>query len=147
MHLLVLTQLFSTLSLFGLIWFVQVVHYPLFAAIGEPQFRAYTAAHATRTTWVVAPLMLLELGSAGLLLLPALRPAVVQLSEAWLGLMLLAAIWLSTALVQVPLHNRLQAGYSLAHAGHLVRTNWLRTVAWTLRAVLVLTWVARRLPR
>ena len=144
---LLLAQLLSTLSLFGLIWFVQIVHYPLFASVGEPGFRAYITAHGTRTTWVVAPLMLLELGSAGLLLLPALQPSVIHRFEAWLGIVLLAVIWFSTALVQVPLHNRLQAGSSPEHAPRLVRTNWLRTVAWTLRAALVLTWVARFRPR
>ena len=46
----------STLSMVGLIWFVQVVHYPLFARV-EQGFIAYEQIHQQRTTWVVAPLM------------------------------------------------------------------------------------------
>ena len=56
----------------------------------------------------------------------------------WAGLALLAVIWLSTALVQVPLHRRLQGGFDAAAHRRLVRTNWLRTAAWTLRAALAL---------
>ena len=42
------------------------------------------------------------------------------------------------ALVQVPLHRRLQGGFDAAAHRRLVRTNWLRTAAWTLRAALAL---------
>ncbi len=140
MRLLLALQLLSTLAMFGLVWFVQVVHYPLFHAVSPAQFPAYEAAHATRTTYVVAPLMLVELATAILLLLPRLRPAVVTPGSAWLGAGLVAILWLSTGLVQVPLHNRLQLGYSAPVIDQLVRTNWIRTVAWTLRAALVLRW-------
>ena len=60
--LVLLLQLLTTLAMFGLIWFVQIVHYPLFVRVGEPGFRDYAGLHATRTTYVVAPLMLVELG-------------------------------------------------------------------------------------
>lgn len=140
MRFVFVLQLGSTLAMFGLIWFVQLVHYPLLLAVGAAQFPAYEAAHATRTTWIVAPLMLTELATAGLLLFPALRPAVVSPAGAWLGAALVGVVWLSTGLVQVPLHNQLQAGYSAAVIGRLVATNWLRTLAWSLRALLVLRW-------
>ena len=129
--------------MFGLIWFVQVVHYPLFLQVGASQFPAYEAAHANRTTFVVAPLMLLELASSGALLLPRLRPAGIGAAEAWLGASLVAVIWLSTGLVQVPLHNRLQVAFSSEVVHRLVLTNWIRTIAWSLRAGLVLLWAFR----
>ena len=147
MRMVLLAQLLSTLALFGLIWFVQIVHYPLFASVGQTDFRTYAAAHATRTTWIVAPLMLLEVGSALLLLEPSLRPMFICPQEAWLGLIFVAVIWSSTALLQVPLHNRLQTSFSGSSARRLVATNWVRTIAWTVRAALVLTWVSRLLPR
>lgn len=141
MRLLMPLQLLSTLAMFGLIWFVQVVHYPLFLQVGVENFPAYEAAHANRTTYVVAPLMLLELATAGLLLLPGLRPGMISAWQAWAGAALVGVIWLSTALLQVPLHDRLHAGYSADVIGKLVATNWIRTIAWSLRAVLVLRWV------
>ena len=143
MRLVFSLQLLTTLAMFGLIWFVQVVHYPLFLAVGPQQFPAYEAAHAGRTTYVVAPLMLVELATSVLLLLPRFRPSGVSAAAAWTGALLVAILWLSTALLQVPLHNRLQAGYSPELIGKLVATNWLRTAAWTARAILVLGWAYR----
>ncbi len=140
MRLLFLLQLLTTLAMFGLIWFVQVVHYPLFLAVPSPAFPAYEAAHANRTTYVVAPLMLLELATAAALLLPRLRPAPIQAREAWLGALLVGVVWLSTGLVQVPLHNRLHTGYSAPLIRQLVATNWIRTVAWSARAILLIRW-------
>ncbi len=140
MRFLLSLQLLTTLAMFGLIWFVQVVHYPLFLQVGPAQFPAYEAAHASRTTYVVAPLMLLELASSLALLLPGWRPAAVGAFEAWAGALLVAVIWLSTALLQVPLHNQLQAGYSAELIRRLVATNWIRTAAWTARAILILRW-------
>lgn len=143
MRLLFLLQLFSTSAMFGLIWFVQVVHYPLFLAVGADHFAAYETAHANRTTWVVAPLMLLELATTLSMLAPALRPDGVSASSAVLGAALVAVIWFSTAFVQVPLHNRLQGGYSPETIARLVATNWVRTAAWTVRAALLLQWTLR----
>ncbi len=140
--LLLLFQLLATLAMFGLIWFVQVVHYPFFELVDDPRF---ASSHATRTTYVVAPFMLLELASSLALLRMAWRPLFISTGEAWLGASLVGAIWFSTALLQVPLHNRLQARHSVTDAKQLVATNWVRTVAWTIRAALVLLWAARGL--
>ncbi len=142
-RLLLTAQVFATLAMFGVIWFVQVVHYPLFQQVGAAGFRAYATSHANRTTVVVAPLMLVELATSMALLLPSPRPAVVSQPEAWVGAALVFMIWLSTALVQVPLHDRLRTAYTVEVARQLVATNWIRTAAWTARAGLVLVWLAR----
>lgn len=114
---------------------------PLFAAVGEGGFAAYAADHVRRTGWVVGPPMLVE-GATALLLL-AWRPAAVPLAWVWVGLGLVGAIWLSTALLQVPRHRLLEVGFDPAVARALVATNWLRTAAWTGRAALALAMVAR----
>jgi hypothetical protein len=116
----------------GLIWFVQVVHYPLFAAVGREQFAQYEQAHAALTTYVVGPVMLLELGTA--ILLAYLRPG----AASYIGLALLAVIWASTAFLQVPKHNALQHGFDAETHAALVKTNWIRTVCWTARSALCL---------
>ncbi|MEO1480367.1 MAG: hypothetical protein AAFV01_17515, partial [Bacteroidota bacterium] len=64
MKALLLLHLLATLTMFGAIWIVQVVHYPLFSGVGVERWAAYEAAHQTRITWVVGPAMLLELGTA-----------------------------------------------------------------------------------
>lgn len=132
---LLLLHAAATLALTGLIWFVQLVHYPLFRFAAIDRFRDFAAAHQQRTSWVVMPLMLIELATALLLVFTA-DPGARTL--AIVGLVLLAVIWLSTALLQVPLHRRLSDGFDADAADRLVRTNWIRTVAWSARAVVAL---------
>lgn len=127
----------------GLIWFVQVVHYPLFGAVGGAAFVRYEARHTRLTTRVVLGPMGLELVTAGLLVWH--RPVLIYPWEAWAGLALVGLIWFSTALLQVPRHGELAAGFGAAAHAALVDTNWLRTAAWTLRSGLVLVWLARAL--
>lgn len=119
----------STTFMAGLIWFVQVVHYPLFARVGEQEFVGYSRSHQVRTTLVVLPTMLIELGSAIWL--------AVNLDNtlAWLGLGLVLAIWASTFCVQVPLHRKLERGLDARAVWLLVATNWTRTVLWSVRVV------------
>lgn len=142
---LLLAHLGATWAMTGLIWFVQVVHYPLLARLGEAYFLPYHRMHCERTGYVVGPLMLVELAAAAALVY-LLAPGSPARTAAWAGLLLLGVIWASTALVQIPQHNRLGAlGPDPATLAALVRGNWLRTVAWTLRAALVapaLTWLA-----
>jgi hypothetical protein len=131
-----LGHLAATLFMTGLIWFVQVVHYPLFAGTGGAEFADYERRHTDLTTWVVGPPMLIEGATA--MLLFWYRPARVAAWQLWVGVALLVVIWLSTALVQVPCHEALSRGFdSLVHQ-RLVQTNWLRTAAWSLRGLLAL---------
>lgn len=134
-----IVHLACTFYLVGLVWFVQRVHYPLFAGVGPERFASYESAHLSRTGPVVAPFMLLE--AAGALALLALPPQGVPPRVAWLGAALVAAVWLSTWLLQVPRHRELASRFEPATHRRLVATNWLRTAAWSLRGVLVL-WMA-----
>jgi hypothetical protein len=61
---IVMAHAFCTVAMAGLIWFVQVVHYPLFFAVGTREFPRYEVLHSRRTGHVVAPLMLGELTTA-----------------------------------------------------------------------------------
>ena len=127
----------ATCMMAGLIWFVQVVHYPLMASVGERGFRAYEERHTRWTTWVVAPLMFVEVGTAAWLCLVG-GPAGTPTWWVWLGAALVAVNWLSTALLQVPCHSRLAQGFDEATWRRLVATNWIRTAAWTARVPLAL---------
>lgn len=123
----------ATWSMVGLIWIVQVVHYPLFAKVGGDSFPEYQRSHTTLITFVVMPLMLTELGSA--VALCALPLPLYAHQMAVIGTALLGIIWLSTFLVQVPLHDALLKGFVSTTHKKLVRTNWVRTIAWTLRGI------------
>jgi hypothetical protein len=132
---ILLANAVATLFMTGLIWFVQVVHYPLFAAVGSPEFPAYSRLHQSFTTMVVGPPMLIEAITAGLLVFS--RPAGVSAWIPWLGLALVGVIWISTALLQIQAHGRLASGFIPETGAFLVSTNWIRTAAWTARAGLV----------
>lgn len=144
---LFLLQLASTLLMTGIIWFVQVVHYPLFTAVGERAFVSYARRHATLTGYVVAPPMLIELATALLALFPAMRPHFVSRWDAIASSILVLGIWGSTGLLQVPLHERLGRSRDLALVYRLVLSNWLRTAAWSARAVLLLLCLYRSLEK
>lgn len=135
--LLLSAQAAATLFMTGLVWFVQVVHYPLLDRVGSAGFVDYELGHTSRTSWVVAPVMTLEAALAGIILLAA--PPGVPDALAWLGAALVALIWGSTFAVQVPCHRALSAGFDSGVHARLVRSNWLRTVAWTGRALVSLT--------
>lgn len=132
---LLAVQLVATLTMVGIIWFVQVVHYPLMAWVGPDRFCEYSLLHQTRTTWVVVGPMLLE--ACTFVALVGLHPTAILSPWHFTAGLLLAAIWGSTFLWQVPLHQRLAAGFDEVLLRRLVRTNWLRTWAWTARAVLL----------
>jgi hypothetical protein len=59
---------------------------------------------------------------------------------------LLAVIWLSTVFLQVPCHNRLVSGFDQATYERLVNSNWIRTIAWSLRGALAMWMVWRQPP-
>jgi hypothetical protein len=136
MDLLLLAHAAATLFMVGVIWFVQVVHYPLFARVGTAAFAVYSGAHTRLTGLVVGTPMLVEAATA--ILLAIRTPQGVSVSLVWTGLILLAGIWLSTALLQSPRHTTLGRGFDAAAHSSLVTSNWLRTVLWSLRGLVVL---------
>jgi uncharacterized membrane protein len=124
-------HLIATLWMVGLIWFVQIVHYPLMARVGQDHFLAYQQGHTDRTVWVTAPIMLLEL-LLGLLLLAKFPDEMTYLASA-----LTVVNWLSTFLIQIPCHEKLMQGFDAETHRWLVKSNWIRTIAWSGRGLIV----------
>jgi hypothetical protein len=127
-----LLHIAAALFMLGLIWFVQVVHYPLMGKVGLSGFTHYAQQHAALTTLVVAPVMLIEALTGLLLACYPPRGTAPQLW--WAGLALLAMIWLATAFLSVPRHHQLQQGFQPAVHQALVWSNWLRTLLWSIRS-------------
>lgn len=126
-------QLLATALMTGVIWFVQIVEYPMFCHVGPEAFKAYHKVYCERVGWIVGPCMAVELLAA--LACWWVDPMGVHRY----GLLLLAVIWVSTAIVQVPIHNCLAGGYCHVWGRRLVMTNWIRTLAWTTRLLLLLS--------
>jgi hypothetical protein len=130
----------STLSLAGVIWVVQLVHYPSFVFVSPANFDAFAAFHQRTISYVVVPLMLIELVTAAVMLV--YRPAAIPFWMILAGAVLLVVVWASTFLIQVPLHTQLTHGFEHEAVRKLVQTNWLRTMAWTARGILAIATLA-----
>lgn len=120
----------AVVFLSGLIWTIQLVHYPGFRDIEKRQWPGYHKRHARRMAWLVLPAMIVELGTASWLAWTDLN----WLHMAFFGLSLFT--WLLTALVFVPLHQRIAFRPTERNLGRLTGLNWLRTLAWTACGVL-----------
>ncbi len=143
-HALFLLNLVSTLYMIGLIWTIQVVHYPLFDRVGRPDFIAYETAHNRLITPVVGPVMVVEFTTA-LCLAFGPCPTWFPRQMAVAGMLAVVAIWASTILLQVPCHARLLQGFDHAAYRQLIATNWIRTLLWTARGLLLVLFLWRAL--
>lgn len=140
-----LANLVSTLFMIGLIWMVQVVHYPLFNDVGAENYISYQQRHQSNITLIVGPMMLIELVTAFMLVWYRLDG--IDMTFVYVGIGLVVLIWLSTALIQVPCHEKLVKGFDPSSYRWLVHSNWIRTIAWTARGALVVWMLVRILSR
>ncbi|MFP5488827.1 MAG: hypothetical protein ACLGHQ_11040 [Acidimicrobiia bacterium] len=123
----------ATWAMVGFIWTVQLLVYPTMSLVPVPAFAAYEHYHQRRIVAVLAPFAVVEVvAAAALAFVDTGVPAVLWLT----GGLLLAALWVSTGAFFAPLHGRLAAGFDPGLHARLVRSNWLRTVAWTARGLL-----------
>jgi len=117
----------------GVIWFVQLVQYPMLHLASGDQQEAGHREYTRRMTAVVMPVMLMEFLLQGLWLT---RDGSAQ---AWTGSGLLLAVWLSTFFLQVPCHRKLSQKFEPAVQKRLVLSNWIRTAGWSLRTILLVS--------
>ncbi len=129
-------QVIGSVGMFGVIWIVQVVHYPLMRFVSSPRFTRLESGHRLRISLVVGPLMAVE-GVCVLAFLVAPPPGLIWWLP-WAGASAEAVAIGTTVLVSAPLHERLNAHFDQATLNRLIATNWIRTVAWTGRAGLAI---------
>ena len=133
---LLLAHLVATMFMTGVIWFVQIVHYPLFILISPAQFTTYEAAHIKKTGYVVAPVMLLEMTTyLSLCFFPF--ETFNQTLLFYLSGLFLLLLWCLTFFVQAKQHARLIQAYNRKIILALVRLNWWRCLLWTGRSILI----------
>ncbi len=125
----------------GVIWFVQLVHYPLFVFGNKRDFTEFSKTHSQNAGYVVILPMIAELVTSILLLISNSSTGNYYYYTA--AFILLVIIWISTFLIQVPSHIRLSTGYNKAEINVLVKFNWIRTTCWTLRSILLLYLMVR----
>lgn len=130
---LLILNLSVTSALLGLIWVVQLVHYPGFAFVDAREFKTFHNLHTRNISFFVAPLMVVELILALVLVIIFSDQLIF-----WLHLILTLALWGSTFFIQVPMHSRLASGKDKYIIRQLTLTNWIRTLLWTVKFFLAL---------
>ena len=139
--LVLLLNVAAVLFMAGFIWTMQLVHYPLLDRVGADAFAAYERDHNRLFFLVAGPGVLVTLVTGVLLLF--VGPPQVPLWAALLGLFLFAVIAVSTALFQAPQHQKLSRGFDRGAYEFLLKTNWIRTAAWSIYALVGLWMVWR----
>lgn len=109
-----------------LIWLVQIVIYPSLRRHMPEGFVEWHRRYSGQVTVIVAPLMFAQVGIVGWQLWSGF--SVAHLASA----LMVTGCWISTAVLSVPCHNRLQReGHSIEVIDRLVKTNWIRTGLWS----------------
>lgn len=125
----------------GFIWTMQLVHYPLLDRVGAEAFPRYETDHNRLFIRVAGPGVALTLASGALLIF--VRPPEVPLAAAFMGLAIFAVIVVSTVLFQAPQHAKLARAFDEGAYLFLLKTNWIRTAAWSAYSLLGLWMVWR----
>ena len=123
----------STSVMVGVIWVIQLLHYPSFHFINDQKYIEFQHFHMQRISFIVVPVMLIELASALLL---------AYFFESSLTIILLAlllGIWGITFIFFTNMHQKLTNGYDRANVDSLVKINWSRTALWSLRLIILLS--------
>ncbi len=134
-NFLFLIHFISTIFMTGVIWIVQLVHYPSFFFISEKKFIDFEKFHRYRISLIVLPVMIIEIFSGFFLAYkyPGLFLTNVFISS----LIILLVIWATTFGVSVRMHEKLSKERNLESIRVLVQSNWVRTLGWSLRLILL----------
>ena len=116
--------------MFGLIFTTQIVSYPMFFKVKLTNFKIYHEQYVEKISFIVMPLMALELIIATLLVYMS-NSIIINLI--FCNLML---IFLSTYFIQVPIHEKIKTDPNEKLLLRLVRTNWIRTLLWMVKCIL-----------
>ena len=136
-----LTHAAATIFMAGVIWTIQVVHYPLFLYADRGRFAPFHDEHSRRITWIVGVGMGFELLSA--IALVASTPERVGQPLVVVAFGALVLVHAATVMLSIPSHNTLGRGWDDAAHHRLVSTNWIRTIGWSVRAGLALAMIAQ----
>ena len=122
----------STSLMVGIIWVIQLLHYPAFHFIKESDYVEFQHFHMERISLIVVPVMVLELFSAFMLVY------YIQSNLLILCFIILLFIWLITFIFFTKLHQSLLDGYDKTIVDKLVRINWSRTILWSIRLIILI---------
>ena len=122
----------STSLMVGIIWVIQLLHYPAFNFIKESDYVEFQHFHMQRISFIVVPVMILELFTAFMLVY------YIRSNLLILCMIILLFIWLITFVFFTKLHQSLLDGYNKTIVDKLVKINWSRTILWSLKLIILI---------
>lgn len=127
-----MSDLYTSMNagLLVLIWLIQIIVYPGMHGWDHTRFAELHRDYYRRIGLIVGPLMVAQA------VLAVRQLLVVSDIAAVVQALLITMVWATTALVSMPLHRLLKAGYDGRTVDRLVTTNWLRTSSWSLVSLL-----------
>ena len=136
-NFVLLGHLIFTSIMTGVIWVIQIVHYPSFHFIEKELYTAFQKFHMNKISIIVIPIMLAELITGMMLFLDrgSKSPFLI------ISFVILVLIWLITGVFFSKAHNELMTGYQELVVNQLVVMNWIRTLLWTLRLLLLIGFI------
>ena len=136
-NFVLLGHLIFTSIMTGVIWVIQIVHYPSFHFIEKEMYTAFQKFHMNKISIIVIPIMLAELITGMMLFLDKSSKSPFLI----ISFVILVLIWLITGVFFSKAHNELMTGYQELVVNQLVVMNWIRTLLWTLRLLLLTCFV------
>ena len=136
-NFVLLGHLIFTSIMTGVIWVIQIVHYPSFHFIEKELYTAFQKFHMNKISIIVIPIMLAELITGMMLFLDKSSKSPFLI----ISFVILVLIWLITGVFFSKAHNELMTGYQELVVNQLVVMNWIRTLLWTLRLLLLIGFV------
>jgi len=132
-NFVLISHLIFTSIMTGVIWVIQIVHYPSFHFIEKELYTAFQKFHMNKISIIVIPIMLAELITGMMLFLDKSSKS----SFLIISFLILILIWLITGVFFSKAHNELITGYQELVVNQLIAMNWIRTLLWTLRLLLL----------
>ena len=127
--LLFYSNLIVSSILLGLILVIHFVHYKSFNFIDIEKFVEFHKFHTKNISFLVIPLMIIEVVIS--IIICYFYFSILSL----INLSLVALIWITAFLLQVPSHNKLSTGKSITEIEKLVSGNVFRVYLWFFKAI------------
>ena len=126
-------HIISTSIMVGVIWVVQLVHYPSFKYVNESDYIIFQKYHMSNISYIVFPVMFTELITALIILFFGEKSLFFVLS-----LICLFLIWVITGVLFTKYHSILKEGKDLMIIEKMIKANWIRALLWTMRLIMIL---------
>ena len=129
---LLIFHITSTSIMVGVIWVIQLVHYPSFKYVKDSDYIIFQKYHMSNISYIVFPVMLIELFTSLLIFFSGEKSFFFMLS-----LFCLFLIWVITVGLFTKFHNILQTGKDLKMIEKMIKVNWIRTLLWSVRLIMI----------